>query len=170
MKRTWLEWVLAVGVVAVLAGYELSLNPIHFHQTVQADGHTIAVPVFWTPVKSPGDNILVGLRHEWEPFVRAGTVTLMDRSKLDRTDGPWTMTGARRQQVDLVAFQAKDGRFSNPQLMDLNAGKYTGVCEEATTGKNQALICYIVGTPLQFTYLGSRSGEADARRMLASLD
>ena len=166
MRLSLPEKLIYIGLVAIVAGEALVRNPVHFHQTVQAAGYTMRVPMWWTPVKNPGSGMLVALRREW---ARSGTVDVMDRTAFGPKDSAWTMGAARHEQVSIVALQAKDGRFTNQAVLDLNAGKFTAVCEEASIGGNQALACYIVGTPLQFAYLGSASYEADAREMLASL-
>lgn len=170
MKMTWLERVLVVVVVLVVAGYELAHNPIRLHQVVEADGLTMQVPAWWTPVtdsdKQAEKGILVALRREW---AFSGTVTVMDRKTVDPENKPWSMNGARRQQVDIVAVQKHDGHFSDPQFLDLKAGEHRAACEEARTAGKQALICYVVGTPLEFTYLGSARYEGAARGILASL-
>ena len=165
--KNWPERVMLVVVVLAAVGYLLFKNPIRFHQTVQVNGLTMQIPVLWTPVKYPGEGMLVAVRREW---AQSGTVDLMDRTVFGKKEGPWLMNEARHEQAGLVALQAKDGRFTNPRFLDLNAGKFTAACEEATVEGNEALTCYIVGTTLQFSYLGSRRYEPAARRMLASLN
>ena len=167
MKLTWPERAVYLLVVLIVVGEVLFHNPLRFNQTVQAAGLTMRVPILWTPVKNQGGGMLVALRREW---VRSGTVDIMDRTANGAKNGPWTMEAARREQVSVVVLQAKDRRFSNPKVMDLAAGRFTAVCEEASFDADQALTCYIVGTPLQFSYLGNRSYEPDARKMLASLN
>jgi hypothetical protein len=164
--KSWPERLILVVVVLTAVGYVLHGNPIRFHQTVRVDGLTMQLPVFWTPVKDPGEGMLIALRREWG----AGTVDVMDRTVFGKKKQPWTMNEARHEQAGLVALQAKDGRFSNPRFLDLNAGRFPAACEEATVNGDEALTCYIVGTPLQFSYLGSRKYEPAARRMLASLN
>lgn len=165
-KFAWAESVAAVAVCAVLAGYELWHNPIRFHQTASVDGYTLAVPVLWTPVKDPPRGVKLALRREW---ALSGTIDVMDRTRTSPKSGTWTTEAARAEQAGLEAAQTKDGRFNNPKLLDLNAGKFQAVCEEATVGGNLALTCYLVGTPLQFSYLGDISHEAEAKKMLNSL-
>jgi hypothetical protein len=164
------EKLLVIIVCLLGVAYALVQNPIRFHQTVRLSDTTMQVPLFWTPVKNPDGRMLVALRREWAWL---GTVDVMDRTKFgDRfgeKKGPWTLESAHQAQVTLVPLQAKDGRFSDPKVFDLPAGRFTAVCEEATFGGGRALTCYIVGTPLQFSYLGSIAHEADARKMLASL-
>ena len=164
--KSWPERLILAVVLMFAAGYLLFLNPIHLNQTVQVDGHTMKVPLFWTQVKNPGEGMLVALRREW---ARSGSVNVMDRTVFGKKQEPWAMNEARHEQAGLVALQAKDGRFSNPRFLDLNAGRFTAACEEASVEGNEALTCYIVGTPLQFSYLGSRRYEPSARKMLASL-
>ncbi len=124
------------------------------------------VPMFWTPVKNPGGKMLVALRREW---AKSGSVDVVDRSAIDSTNGPWTVDEAQKERVVLTMLQGKDARFSNPKLLDLPAGRFNAVCEEAKYTGNVALTCYIVGTPLQLSYLGDDGGEADAKKMIASL-
>ncbi len=164
------EKLLVVVVVLLGVVYALVQNPVRFHQTVRLWDVTMQVPVLWTPVKNPDGRMLVALRREW---AGSGTVDVMDRTNFgDRfggKKGPWTLESAHQAQVTLVPLQAKDGRFSDPKVFDLPAGRFTAVCEEATFGGGRALTCYIVGTPLQFSYLGSSAHEVEARKMLASL-
>jgi len=163
--KNWPERVMLLVVVLAAVGYLLFKNPIRFHQTVQVNGLTMEVPALWTPVKDPGEGMVIALRREWG----AGTADVMDRTLFGKKQQPWTTNEARHEQAGLVALQAKDGRFTNPRFLDLNAGRFTAACEEATVEGNEALTCYIVGTTLQFSYLGSRRSEPAARRMLASL-
>lgn len=163
--KSWPERLFLAIVLLIAVGYVLHSNPIRFHQTVRVDGLTMRVPVLWTQVKDPGEGMLVALRREWG----SGTVDVMDRTVFGRKQQPWTMGEARHEQAGLVALQAKDGRFSNPRFLDLDAGRFTAACEEASVEDNEALTCYVVGTQLQFSYLGSRKHEPAARRMLASL-
>jgi len=160
------EKLLVVVVCLLGIAYALVQNPVRFHQTVRLGDVTMQVPVLWTPVKNPGGGLLVALRREW---AWSGTVDVMDRTQFGEKKGPWTLEFAHGAQVALVPLQAKDGRFKDPKVFDLPAGRFTAVCEEATFGSGRALTCFIVGTPFQFSYLGSGGHEADARRMLASL-
>jgi hypothetical protein len=160
------EKLLVVVVCLLGVAYALVQNPVRFHQTVRLGDVTMQVPVLWTPVKNPGGGLLVALRREW---AWSGTVDVMDRTVFGEMKGPWTVESAHQAQITLVPMQAKDGRFKDPKVFDLPAGRFTAVCEEATFGSGRALTCFIVGTPLQFSYLGSSGHEADARKMLASL-
>jgi hypothetical protein len=164
--KNWPESVLLGVVVLIAAGYLLFHNPLHFRRAVQVGGLAMEVPMLWTPVKNPDQGMLIALRREW---AQSGTVDVMDRTVFGKRREPWTLLDARHEQAGLAALQAKDGRFSNPRFLDLNAGRFTAACEEAAIGGNEALTCYVVGTPLQFSYLGSRRYEPAARRMLGSL-
>jgi hypothetical protein len=168
MKTAWLEKAIYLIVVLIVVGEALVHNPIRFHQTVTVDGLTMDVPVLWTPVKNPtgGAGVVAALRREW---ARSGTVDVADRAAVNPTGGPWTEQTAERQREFINAIQQKDPRFSNTRFMDLPAGRFHAVCGEADFSGNQALTCYVVGTQLQFSYLGSSSGEADAKKILASL-
>jgi hypothetical protein len=168
MKTALLEKVIYLLVVLIVVGETLVHNPIHFHQTVTVDGLTMDVPVLWTPVKNPGGGagVVAALRREW---ARSGTVDVTDRAVVNPTGGPWTEQTAERQREFINAIQQKDPRFSNTRFMDLPAGQFGAICGEADFSGNQALTCYVVGTRLQFSYLGSSSREADAKEMLASL-
>src|ERR1039458_8036195 len=75
-------------VVAVTIVEALILNPIRFHQTAQADGHTMSVPVFWEPVKNPGSAVAVAYQHEWSRLVGQASVAITDRGA--DSAAPWT--------------------------------------------------------------------------------
>jgi len=155
---------------AMVAIWMLVLNPVRLDQTVHAGGLSMKVPFLWTPMQVAGKEMPVALRREWAPFLPAGSVNVMDLAELGSKNGPWTMESARRAQADLVSFPSRDSRLSNPQSFDLKAGDHTAVCVESTAGDDdRLLVCYIVGTPLQFSFDGSRFSEPAARRMLASL-
>jgi hypothetical protein len=162
---------LRIGVVLfIYAGYMLYSNPIRLHQTAHAGGLTMQVPSTWTPEKS-GEEFPVILRREWAPFLPSGVVSVMDHSELPRSSGPWTMEAARKAQAELVAARNQVAIFSNTTSFDLKAGDRTAVCVESTLrGRSHSLGCPIVGTPLQFSFSGSRFAEPDAERMLASLN
>jgi len=127
--------------------------------------------------------IPISLHREWVPFVSYGTITVVDRSAFGAYGKPgfskpglsnavWTMESARKEQADEVGFAMSDApHVSNAKSLDLPAGRNTAVCREYMyDGKTQLLHCSIVETPLQFSYIGSRSAEVDAERMLASLN
>jgi hypothetical protein len=168
MKTAWLEKAIYILVILIVVGEALIHNPIRFHQTVTMDGVTMDVPVLWTPVKDPsgGAGVVAALRREW---ARSGTVDVTDRAIVNPTGGPWTEQTAERQREFINAIQQKDQRFSNTRFMELPAGRFHAICGEANFSGNQALTCYVVGTRLQFSYLGSSTREADAEKMLASL-
>jgi hypothetical protein len=80
------------------------------------------------------------------------------------------MEEARKMQAGAVALRIKDTNFSNTSAFDLKAGDRTAVCDESTLSGTRMLDCTIVGSPLQFYFMGSRYAEPDAERMLASLN
>jgi len=80
------------------------------------------------------------------------------------------MEAARKAQTDLVALRGKVTNFSNTSTFDLKAGDRTAVCIESTLSSSRILDCSIMGTPLQFEFMGSRFAEPSAERMLASLN
>jgi hypothetical protein len=146
-------------------------NPIRFHQTAHAGGLTMQVPSNWTPMKSSGNYVPVSLRREWAPFMPSGFVSVMDQSEFETKHGPWTMEAALKSQANLVALRGKVANYSNTTSFDLKAGDQTAVCVESTLdGRSHSLACPIVGTLLQFSFIGSRFAEPDAERMLASLN
>ena len=156
-RRIWLV------VFAVCVIWMFVLNPIRFNQAVHAGGLTMRVPVLWKPMKSPGAGMPIVLVREWQPFVPSGAVTVMDLT------GDNSKTG-REAQADVAGMPQRDSGFSNARTLDLKAGDRTAACVESTlNGSYHSLICYIVGTPLQFTFGGSRFSERAAERMLASL-
>jgi hypothetical protein len=161
-----------VGIALVIyAGYMLYTNPTRFHQTAHAGGLTMQVPSTWTPMKISGNYFPVSLRREWAPFLPSGSVMLMDQSVFDSKGGrTWTMEAARKAQTDLVALRGKVTNFSNTSTFDLKAGDRTAVCIESTLSSSRILDCSIMGTPLQFEFMGSRFAEPSAERMLASLN
>lgn len=164
MKRSEL---FLVGVVILLGvAYSLVQNPLRFHQTVRIGGYTMQMPMLWTPVKDPGAGMLLALRREW---ARSGTVDFMDRRPIDPQNRPWTLDDARRERAVVLMLQGKDKRFSDPQMLELDGRRFRSVCAEASFSGSKALTCYLVGTPLQFSYLGASRYESEARRMLESV-
>ena len=156
-------------VVAVAIVEALILNPIRIHQTARVDGYSMQVPLLWKPVKHLREDVKAAYQREWV-VSESDSVALADRTGPDFRNAPWTEESARREQATLVEFQRRNPDFTDPQSFDLHDGKFTSVCEEAKVKGYQALVCYIVGTPLQFSYLGSATYEPAARKMLASLN
>jgi hypothetical protein len=157
---------LVLLVLLVAVGEVLWVNPIRFHRRVTIDGYTVHVPVLWTPVKDPGQGVTFALRREW---TRSAAVAVIDRRQADAASGPWTMEQARKEQALVSAMQSRNPDFHDARTFDV-AGKFTAVCQEATAKGNEALVCFLVGTPLEFSYLGSARYEPDARRMIGSVD
>jgi hypothetical protein len=155
-------------VVAVTIVEALILNPIRFHQTAQADGHTMSVPVFWEPVKNPGSAVAVAYQHEWSRLVGQASVAITDRGA--DSAAPWTADEARKQLAFLGVLQSRNKDYTDPRFFDLSGNKFSSVCQETTVKGNEAMLCFVVGTPLQFSYLGSKTYEPAARKMLASLN
>ena len=166
MDRRVLLVMLALCVVFLLLQ-----NPIRFNQTAHAGGLSMKVPVLWTPMNVGGKGMPIALRREWAPFVPAGSVNVMDWTAMGSNEGPWTATRARALQADAMSGMSKDSHFSDVKALDLKVGSRTAVCEESTLNRHyRSLICYIVGTPLQFSFGGSPSTEPAAEKMLASLE
>jgi hypothetical protein len=159
-----------IGLI-VFAVVTLYSNPIRFHQTAHAGGLTMQVPSTWTPMKNIGNEFPVVLRREWTPFLPSGTITVLDRTESQTKNWSWTMEDTRKAMTHLYTSMSKDSHISNARGFDLKAGSRTAVCVEATiNGSYHSLICTIVGTPLQFDFMGSRFAEPSAERMLASLN
>src|SRR5580692_6100117 len=156
-------------VVVVTAVEALILNPVKFRQVAKANGYTMQVPVFWKPVKNPGDGVTVAYQHEWSRLVGPGSVAIVDRPP-DSKEGPWTTDDARKELVFLGNLQSRNKDYTDPETFDVSGGKYSSSCQEATVKGNQAMICFVVGTRLEFSYLGSKRYEPAARTMLASLN
>lgn len=156
-------------VVAIAVVEALILNPIKFRQVAQAGGHTMQVPVLWKRVKNPGEGVTVAYQHEWSRLAGPGSVAIVDRPP-DSKEGPWTMDDARAELVFLGNLQSRNQDYADPQTFDVSGRKFTSACQEATVKENQAMICLVVGTRLEFSYLGSRKYEPVARTMLASLN
>lgn len=156
-------------VVAVTVVEALILNPIKFRQVAKADGYTMRVPVLWKPVKNPGDGVTVAYQHEWSRLAGAGSVAIVDPPP-DSREGPWTTDDARKELAFLGNLQSRNKDYSDPQTFDVSGGRYFSTCQEATVKGNEAMICFVVGTRLEFSYLGSKRYEPAARTMLASLN
>jgi hypothetical protein len=154
-------------VVAVAIVEALILNPIRFHQTAQADGHSMPVPAFWKPVKNPDNGVAVAYQHEWSRLVGQASVAMAERGA-DSTS-PWTTDAARKQLAYLGLLQSRNKDYSDPRYFDLSGNKFLSVCQETTVKGNEAMLCFVVGTRLQFSYLGSQRYEPVARKMLTSL-
>jgi hypothetical protein len=143
-------------------------NPIHPHQTVHAGGLTMQVPLLWQPVTPSQKTLPIALRRG--TGTSGGTVTVMDAALADPTAAPWTVDRARAYQSRLYALENKDPDFNHLQTLSLPAGSHPAFCVEGIMNQTyQSLICYLVGTTLQFNYGGSLKHEPAARQMLASL-
>jgi hypothetical protein len=160
-----------IGLI-IIAGLMVYNNPIRFHQTAHAGGLTMQVPSTWAPMEIADPFMPVSLSSEWAPFLPSGSVSVMDQSVFDsEADRTWTMEAARKSQAKRVASLGKITYYSNTRSFDLKAGDHTAVCVESTLNSSyHSLICLIVGTPLQFSFGGSRFAEPSAERMLASLN
>ncbi len=60
-------------------------------------------------------------------------------------------------------LQSRNQDYTDPQTFDVSGRKFTSACQEATVKGNQAMICLVVGTRLEFSYLGSKKYEPVAR-------
>jgi hypothetical protein len=158
--------VLVVFVVAIVEA--LILNPIRFHQTAQADGHTMPVPVLWEPVKNPGSGVAVAYQHEWSRLLGPASVAIT--APESDSVAPWTADQARKQLRFLGVLQSRNKDYSDPQYFDVSGNKFQSVCQETTVKGNQAMLCFVVGTRLEFSYLGGKRYEPAARKMVAELN
>ena len=166
MKLRWPAKLLIVLVVLIPIADALYLNPIHFDQTVKVTDYTLNMPSFWTQTTPPRKEMLVAFRREW---ARSGSIDIVDRSRVNRALGVWTREAAERARGFIVAVEQKDARFSGQRFFETNAGPFQAICTESTLSGDQAFTCYVLGTRLQFSYLGSKRYEASALRMLSSL-
>jgi hypothetical protein len=157
--------VLIVLLVAIGEGF--FVNPIRFHQTAVIDGFTIHLPVLWAPVKNPGQGVALAFRREW---ARSGSVAVLDRRGVDPKNTPWTMDAAGKERAIVNTLQGRNPDFKDARDFNLMDGRFTSVCQEATVKGENALVCFVVGTPLEFSYLGSPSYEPVAREMIATLE
>ena len=166
MNLSWPAKLLIVLAVLIPIADALYVNPIHFHQTVKVTDYSLDVPAFWTRTAAPRPEMLVALRREW---ARSGSIDVVDRSRVNPALGTWTREAAERARGFIVAVEQKDSRFSGQHFFETPAGSFTAICTESTMGPDQAFTCYIIGTRLQFSYLGSKRYENSALKMLASL-
>ena len=166
MNLSWPAKLLIVLVVLIPIADALYINPIHFHQTVKVADYSLNVPMFWTQITAPRKEMLVAFRREW---AGSGSVDIVDRSRVNPTLGPWTREAAERARGFIVAVEQKDARFSGQRFFETNAGPFHAICTESTMGADQAFTCYVLGTRLQYSYLGSKPYEEAALKMLNSL-
>jgi len=166
MKLRWPAKLLIALVVLIPIADALYINPIHFHQTVKVTDYSLDVPMFWTQTTPPRKEMLVAFRREW---ARSGTVDVVDRSRVNPVLGPWTREAAERARAFIVAVEQKDARFSGQRFFETNAGPFHALCTESTLSGDQAFTCYVLGTRMQFSYLGSKRYEPSALKMLSSL-
>jgi hypothetical protein len=166
MNLSWPAKLLLLLVVLIPVGDALYNNPIHFHQSVKVTDYTMDVPVFWAEMAKPRPEMLAALRREW---ARSGAIDIVDRAAVNPTRGPWTAEAAQRARGFIVAVEQKDPRFSGQRFFEMSAGRFPALCTESTINGAQAFTCYIIGTRLQFSYLGSSRYGPSALKMLASL-
>jgi hypothetical protein len=167
MKLSFSGWTAILIVLLVAIGEGLFVNPIRLHQTAAIDGFTIHIPVLWTPVKNPGQGVALAFRREW---ARSGSVAILDRRGVDPKNTPWTMDTAAKERAIVSTLQGRNPDFKDARNFNLTDGRFTSECQEATVKGDSALVCFVVGTPLEFSYLGSPSYEPVARDMIASLE
>jgi hypothetical protein len=166
MKLSWPAKVLIVIVVLIPLADAVYNNPVHLHQAVKVTDYTLDVPVFWAQIAPPRKEMLLAFRREW---ARSGTIDVVDRARVNASLGTWTREAAERARAFVVAIEQKDSRFSGQRFFETKAGRFPAVCAESTLGTDNAFTCYIIGTRLQFSYLGSKRYEDSALRILASL-
>lgn len=166
MNLSWPAKLVLVLVVLIPIADALYINPIHFHQTVRVTDYTLDVPMFWAETAAPRKEILVAFRREW---ARSGSVDVVDRSRVNPVLGPWNREAAERARAFIVAVEQKDSRFSGQRFFETNAGRFHSICTESRLGSNHAFTCYVLGTRLQYSYLGNVRYEDSALRMLGSL-
>ena len=166
MNLSWPAKLLIVIVVLIPVADALYNNPVHLHQSVKVTDYTLDVPVFWTPTAPPRKEMLVAFRREW---ARSGAIDVVDRARVNAALGTWNRVAAERARAFIVAVEQKDPRFAHQRFFEANAGRFPAVCTESTLGADNAFTCYVIGTRLQFSYLGSKRYEGSALKMLASL-
>jgi hypothetical protein len=166
MNLSWPAKLLIAIVVLIPIADALYNNPIHLHQTVKVTDYTLTVPVFWAKTAPPRNEMLVAFRREW---ARSGAIDVVDRERVNPSLGTWTADAAERARAFIVAVEQKDNRFSGQRFFETKAGSFPAVCTESTLGTDNAFTCYVIGTRLQFSYLGSKRYEDSALKMLGSL-
>lgn len=166
MNLKWPTKLLFLIVVLIPIADALYNNPIRFHQTKRVTDYTLDVPIFWTQISPPRAEILAAFRREW---ARSGAIDVVDRARVNPTLGAWTREAAERSRGFIVAVEQKDPRFSGQRFFETQAGPFQAICSESTLRDDQAFTCYIIGTRLQFSYLGNKRYEGSALNMLGSL-
>ena len=161
----------------LFVGMWLYWNPIRLHQKVEIAGVTVPVPFGWVMSTTRSQmyaDAYVNIRRVPIPFlpIRPWITVMISRGL--RTGEPYTMDSARRAQAKFFNFYGNTAFYSNQRTFGLSAGKFPSLCAGATmhvqTGNSQMLSCFVVGTPLQFNFMGSQSVDYAAERMLASLN
>jgi hypothetical protein len=166
MNFRWPAKLLIVLVVLIPIADALYNNPFHFRQAVRVADHTVDVPMFWAQTAAPRPEMLVAFRREW---AHSGSIDVVDRARVNPALGTWTREAAERARGFIAAVEQKDSRFSGQHFFETNAGRFHAVCTESKVGTDRAFTCYIIGTRLQFSYLGSTRYENSALKVLASL-
>jgi hypothetical protein len=166
MNLSWPAKLLIAIVVLIPIADALYNNPVRIHQSVKVTDYTLDVPLFWTPTAPPRKEMLVAFRREW---ARSGTIDVVDRARVNAGLGSWTREAAERSRAFIVAVEQKDPRFSGQRFFETRAGNFPAICTESTLGSDNAFTCYVIGTRLQFSYLGSKRYEGSALKMLRSL-
>lgn len=135
-------------------------------RVVTIDGISMTVPESWadcTPREALGKPGLC-LSQQRFPFGVGGLVRLTD-SPLAKDS--WTDESAAKWQGNYKGFQ-KFMLHSDVDNRDYAAGRYKALCGQWQEERRGGMECVIVGTRLQYTYLGN-SHLGEARDMLASL-
>ena len=166
MNLSWPAKLLIAIVVLIPLADALYNNPVHLRQAVKVTDYTLDVPTFWTETTPPRKEMLVAFRREW---ARSGSIDVVDRARVNPALGTWTGEAAERARAFIVAVEQKDSRFAGQRFFETKAGRFPAICTESTLGADNAFTCYVIGTRLQFSYLGSRRYENSALQMLGSL-
>lgn len=166
MNLSWPARLLVVVAFLIPVADALYQNPLHLHQSVPVTGYSMDVPVFWTRTTPPRREMLVAFRREW---ASSGAIDVVDRSRVNASLGAWTRDAAERARAFIVAVEQKDSRFSGQRFFETRAGRFPAICTESKLGTDSAFTCYVIGTRLQFSYLGSKRYEDSALKMLGSL-
>ena len=145
-------------------------------QKVHVGGVTVQVPFGWVMQTTPTLAEPVGFVYlrranvPWmpnRPWITAG---------ISARVRPYTMESAQCARARSAAGYGDSAYYSNPKTFDVTSGKYASLCAEGTmSGKRnppraQVLTCYVVGTRLLASFMSPNDVDADAERILKSLN
>jgi hypothetical protein len=137
---------------------------------MMAGGVSISVPSNWVPLTG-WDNtgkVLLALGRLTVRFV--GTPASVDIKQSPYTNEPWTRATAESWQLDFIKFLNADSKTAHATAMSEGSAKYPAICTESRMdAKTEALHCAIVGTALQFDFIGGPGARPEAEQILASL-